>query len=57
MVLFKNYCLDRHANAEPEDREEEERKFKEVSEAYSILSDERKRRRYDNGQDIEEAMG
>ena len=34
--------VDRHASAEPEKREEEEKIFKEVSEAYSVLSDSRK---------------
>ena len=49
--------LDRHADAEPMVREEEEKKFKEVSEAYSVLSDSRKRHRYDSGLDLEEMGG
>ena len=48
---------DRHATASAEEREEEERKFKEVSEAYCVLSDQRKKHRYDNGMDLEEMGG
>lgn len=53
---YNAHCvfLDRHASAEPKVREDEEVKFKEVSEAYSILSDSQKKMRYDNGQDLED---
>lgn len=45
---------DRHVNASDEEKREQERQFKEVGEAYTILSDTQKKSRYDNGQDLDE---
>ena len=51
------YHSSRHSGGSEEDRKEAETNFKEIGEAYSVLSDKRKRTRYDNGQDLEEMGG
>ena len=45
---------DRHQSDPEEEKEEHEKKFKDIGEAYAVLSDQTKRHRYDTGQDLED---
>jgi DnaJ homolog subfamily C member 7 len=48
------YHPDKWGNATDEEKEEAEVRFKDIGEAYALLSDPVKRRKYDAGQDLEE---
>jgi DnaJ family protein C protein 7 len=51
------YHPDRHSSAEDSVKKENEKNFKDLGEAYEILSDQKKRNRYDIGEDLSESHG
>eukprot|EP01126_Amoeba_proteus_P000576 TRINITY_DN10163_c0_g2_i2.p1 TRINITY_DN10163_c0_g2~~TRINITY_DN10163_c0_g2_i2.p1 ORF type:complete len:319 (+),score=85.13 TRINITY_DN10163_c0_g2_i2:616-1572(+) len=51
-LLAMKYHPDKHATADEKTRAEMDKKFKDLGEAYAVLSDDQKRARYDSGADV-----
>ena len=53
VICLSLFISDRHVGATDEEKENHEKTFKEIGEAYGVLSDAKQKSRYDAGQDLD----